>query len=500
MLSKTKNIFIILFCLATTFCQSGADANLDLRSRVHEVVLDNGMTFLLLRRKEGAPVFSVQLKVKVGNIEEEPGSSGLAHFFEHMAFKGTDKIGTQDFSKEQPILDEVLKVGTEIALKKKAGKPPEEYADLVKRLKALEAKENRHIVKNEFMQIYQKNGGRDINASTSNDFTTYYVSMPTNKLELWAYLESERLKNRVFREFFTEVDVVAEERRMRIDNSPDGRLYEAFTAAAFDRSPYKIHPIGYAKDIETYTPAEAERFYSRYYIPSRMVAVLVGNFNEDEAETLIRKYFSDIPKKPDEPKAFASEIFDSSYPRRVTLEEKGAQSRFYLGYHRPAHPHEDDIVFDVVQDILCEGRTSRLYRRLVIKDRSVSQVGCYSAVPGARLDSLFTFTAVPIGNHKNDEIQKIIKEEIALLVKEGPSESELQVVKNKNEARLVYSLESNSGLASMLAFYQSLTGDWRYLYHFKDRIQAMQASDIQRVAKTYFVDGREISAFLEEKK
>jgi predicted Zn-dependent peptidase len=135
----------------------------------------------------------------------------------------------------------------------------------------------------------------------------------------------------------------------------------------------------------------------------------------------------------------------------------------------------------------------------VIKDRSVSQVGCYSAVPGARLDSLFTFTAVPIGNHKNDEIQRVIKEEIALLIKEGPSESELQVVKNKNEARLIYSLESNNGLASMLAFYQSLTGDWRYLYHLKDRIQAMQAADIQRVAKTYFIEGREVSAFLEEK-
>lgn len=498
--ARGKLFFPIACALALGFLschRSTQGGAADLKERVRKVVLENGMTFLLLDRGM-APVFSAQLKVKVGNIEEEPGASGLAHFFEHMAFKGTDKIGTKDFAAEKPILDRVLALGTEIAAMKKAGKPPEAYAELLEKRRALEAEENRLIVKNEYVSLFQRNGGADLNASTSNDFTTYYVSLPANKLEMWAYMESQRLQNRVFREFFTEVDVVAEERRMRIDSSPDGRLYEAYTDLGFDKSPYKRHPIGSAADIQVYTPGEAQDFYSRYYIPSRMVAVLVGRFDVNDAEKIVRKYFSPLPSREDRPKEISSETPDASYPRAVTLREDG-QPRFYFGYHRPAHPHPDDNVLDVIQDLLCQGRASRLFKRLILEDRKASQVTCYSSIPGARLDSLFTFYATPLTGHSNAEVKKVIEEEIFKMVREGPTQEELDVVKNRIDAQLVYSLKSNGGIASTLAFYESLTGDWKYMYDSQNRIHAMTADDVKRVMALYFTPSREVAAYLETK-
>jgi len=319
---------------------------------------------VLMLKRQGAPVFSTQIKVKVGNAEEEKGSYGLAHFFEHMAFKGTDKIGTNNYKKEKVILDQVFEIGTKIVKLRQQGMDPKELEPLLKKRKELEALQQQYIVKNEFTQTLQKNGGTNLNATTSNDFTSYYISLPVNKMELWAYMESSRMKNPVIREFFTEVNVVAEERRMRIDNTPNGRLYEAFVNKAFDKSPYKVVVIGPAKDIRNYTPAVAKAFYEKYYIPSRMVLAVVGNFNMDEAEKIIRKYFSTIPGKKETGHEIPKENFDKkSFPREVTV--KGPdKSRFYLGYHRPAHPHPDDIVMDVIQDILCEGRTSQRDARI----------------------------------------------------------------------------------------------------------------------------------------
>lgn len=479
-------------------CETGRQtSSLDLRDRVKKIVLDNGMTVLMLTR-QGAPVFSAQIKVRVGNVEEEEGSYGLGHFFEHMAFKGTETIGSLDFTKEQEILNKVLEIGAEIAKLHREGAPQKDVEALVRQRRELEEEQKKYIVKNEFTEILQSNGAVGLNASTSNDFTTYYVSLPVNKLELWAYMESERLKNPVLREFFTEVDVVAEERRMRIDNAPDGRLYEAFVNAAFDKSPYKVVVIGPLKEILDYTPQAAREFYRKYYVPQRMVAALVGNFDLEKAESIVRRYFGSLPKKSDGGTAVPQEAFDPrTFPREAVI--KGPdRPRFYVGYHRPAHPHEDDIVFDVIQNLLCEGRTSRLYKKLVIQNKKAAFVGCYVSIPGARLDSLFSFYAMPLEGHTNREIKVDIFYEVQELASEGPAESELKKVINNIDAELIYSLQSNRGLAGQLAFYESLTGDWEYLYHLQQRIHEMTAEDVKRVATKYFVRENEVAAYLEQ--
>lgn len=472
--------------------------SLDLRDRVKRIVLDNGLTVLLLNRK-GAPVFSAQIKVRVGNIEEEAGAHGLAHFFEHMAFKGTDKIGTCDYEKERKLLEAIFKIGTRIVQMRKAGKDPSEYADLVKKRDQLRAQQDKYVVKNEFTKIYQRVGGIDLNATTSNDFTTYYISLPANMMELWAYMESERLRKPVLREFFTEVDVVAEERRMRLDNTPQGQLYEAYLGKAFDKSPYRIAVIGPAADIQNYTPGVARAFYEKYYIPSRMVVAVVGHFDLKEAERILRRYFGRLTARADPGDAFGGENFDpATFPRETTVTGP-ERPRFYLGYHRPAHPHPDDIVFDVIQNLLCEGRTSRLYKKLVLEEKSAAYVACYVSVPGARLDSLFTFFAMPLEGHTNRDLKDKIKKELTRLADKGPTDKELQKIKNNIDAELIYSLESNAELAAQLAFYESLTGNWEYLYELQDRIHKMTIADVRRVAAKYFVPEREVAAYYEEK-
>lgn len=495
--------WMLMFCLAWLGCVSGnqtqtADTELDLRERVQKVVLDNGMTFLLLKRGQ-APVFSVQMKVRVGSIEEDPGHSGLAHFFEHMAFKGTDKIGTVDMAKEKQVLDQVIEVGTQIVNRRKAGATDAELADLKVKRQTLEQEQNQWIVKNEFVRIFQKNGGADLNASTSNDFTTYYVSLPSNKLELWAYLESQRFSNRVFREFFTEVDVVSEERRMRVENSPDGKLYETFMATAFKTSPYKVHPIGHAVDIQNYTPDEAMAFYKKYYVPSRVVVAIVGNLDLDATKKIIHTYFDPLPRGQEHKKDFAKEdLSASTFPRSVSLKEDTTR-RFYLGFHRPAHPHPDDIVLDVVQEILCSGRTSRLYKKLVLEEQRAASVSCSAGLPGGRLDSVFAFYALPLGEHTNKEVEDAIFREVDKLKVEGPDAKELEIVKNRIDADLIYSLDSNDGLASTLTYFESLTGDWQYLYHLQKTMHGVTGDDVKRVVGTYFLADKKVTAYLEPK-
>ena len=436
----TALLILVLFISCSPHSQS-------LKEQVEKFRLDNGLTVLLVKR-EGAPVFSGYVRIKVGSIEDPKGFSGMAHFFEHMAFKGTQTIG-QD-------------------------------------------------VQNEFVRIYQRNGGGNLNATTSTDFTEYFVSLPSDKLGLWAYMESERLKNPVFREFNKERDVVVEERRMRYDNNPDGRLYEHFMQEALAGTPYGKSVIGTPHEILSITEQEAQAFRRRAYIPSRMVVALVGNFDVKEARRLIESYFGDIPKgeEPGIPPAVTAT--DKNFPRFDSITGPD-EPRFYTGYLRPAYPHPDDPVFDVLQVLLCDGRTSRLFSRLVKEKNIAAKVDCYSALPGSRLDSVFSFHAVPIGGHTNGEVKQAIEDELEKLKNGTVTSAELKKIKTKISADLIWALKSGMGMAAWLSYFESLTGDWRYLYEFQDQVQKMTADDLIRVARETFVPLRQVTVYLEKK-
>ncbi|MDO8520387.1 MAG: pitrilysin family protein [Deltaproteobacteria bacterium] len=436
-----KYLFILISFL--TACGGGPK---DLRDQVEKFRLENGLTVLLIKR-EGAPVFSGFIRIKVGAIEDPPGLSGMAHFFEHMAFKGTQTIGAD--------------------------------------------------IQNEFVRIYQRNGGSDLNATTSTDFTEYFVSLPSEKLPLWAYMESERLLHPVFREFEKEREVVIEERRMRYENDPNGKLYEHFIREALQGTPYGKSVIGTPPEILSITPMAAKAFREKNYIPSRMVVTLVGNFDADLARREIKKYFGRLAPGPKERSA-AKPSHHTQGAREKVLSGSD-EPRFYLGYPRPAYPHPDDAVFDAIQVLMCEGRTSRLFHSLVKEKNIASKVDCYSSLPGSRLDSVFAFYAYPIGIAPNRDLQTALKAELEKLKQAPPTGQELAKVKTKVKADLIWALKSNMGMAEWLSYFESLTGDWQYLYRFQELIEKMTPADLQRVARTYFVPENEVTVYLEKK-
>lgn len=478
-------IAVITFTACTYFKKNDFDLN------VTKITLKNGIRVLLIKRP-GAPIFSGFIRIKVGNIEESPGASGLAHFFEHLAFKGTHTIGTKDYTAEKENLAHLHALNSVIIKLKKENAPPAQIERLQKEFMERQQKETELVNQNEFVRIYQRNGGSDMNATTSNDFTSYFVSLPSNKLKLWSYTESERLKHPVLREFYKERAVVAEERRMRYDNSPDGKIYEAFMAASFDHSPYRINVIGFPEDIQNYTFEEAMEFRQKFYIPSRIVIAIAGNFDVEEAKKIITQNFEDIAPKEDTELKIEPENFTSpNFPRSKTIQAPD-EPRFYLGFHRPAYPDPDDVVFDVIDQIMCEGRTSRLYSEIVQKKKLATTIGCFASLPASRLAGLFSIYAEPLKGHTNDEIKNEILSQIEDLKTRGVSEDELQKVRNRIKADLIWSLKSNMGLADSISFFEQLTGDWKYIYSVEEKMKAVTNDDIKKALVKYFVPQRQV--------
>jgi len=458
-----------------------------LEGRVVEHRLENGMRFLVLERRP-APVFSAYIRFKVGGVDEEPGKTGLAHMFEHMAFKGSKTIGTRDYKREAVLLDEIDAVATRLDAARFGRVPAdrETIAALERRLAALQAAHHEFIVKDELDDIYMRNGAVGLNASTGTDVTSYYISLPSNRLELWMAMESDRFMNGVLREFYTERDVVAEERRMRYEVDPSGKLWENFLATAFMAHPYQQPVIGWMSDIQQLNRADAAAFRERYYVPGNAVAALVGDLDAAEVVELAERYFGRLPAQPAPPDVITVEPPQTG-ERRVKVEAP-AQPQIMIGYHKPTLPEYDDSVFDVIDGILSQGRTSRLYTALVKEQQVAVAVGTYQGVPGGRYNNLFVIYAVPRHPHTIDEVLGSIDHEIDRLRDEPVSRHELEKIINQTEARFVRQLGSNNGLASQLSYFELIAGDWRYILDQIDAIRRMTPEDIQRVAQTYLTN------------
>lgn len=455
---------------------------------VQEVTLDNGMKFLLLRR-EGAPVFTAYIRVKVGGLDESAGKTGIAHLLEHMAFKGTPEIGTRDYDKEKVILAKIEEL--QLQKQKSGGKNRE---DLSKQISQLIDEAGKFVVKEEFSKIYQRNGASGLNATTSQDLTSYFVTLPSNKLKLWAYLESNRLRNPVFREFYSERDVVREERRTRVDDSPFGKLYEAFISLSFEKSPYHRPTIGYKTDIKKLTATQLEEFYRKYYVPSNMVGAIVGDIDPVQTKKILEEYFGEIPKEPAPEKLKVIEPEPKS-PKRTVVPFAASPSLMF-GYLKPTMPHPDDYVFDVLEQILCEGRTSRLYKKLVVDERLVQQISCSPAVPGSRLENLF-FVFASIQNGKRAEavlraFDNIIKD----IEFHGVNEAEMKKAKKNIKSTWYYELESNSDIARALSFFEIVGGDWKYILSHSNKIDQITSEEVKRVVKKYLQPKRRRVAIL----
>jgi predicted Zn-dependent peptidase len=455
--------------------------------------LDNGLTVIYVQRPE-APVFSYATVVNAGNAQEVPGITGLAHMFEHMAFKGSTTVGTTNYEAERAALSKVESAynAYEIEREKTIGHDDAKVAQLEKAWKdALDAAD-KYVVSNQFSKIVDEAGGVGMNAFTRSDETVYFYSLPANRFELWAYLESERFLHPVFREFYKERDVVTEERRMSAESNPIGRVVEEFLATAFEAHPYGFPTLGWSSDLKSFSATDAAAFFKKYYVPANMVIAIVGDIKPSEAIPIVEKYFGRLPKRP-LPEPLRTIEPPQKAERTVVLHEK-SQPVYLEGYHRGSIMDPDDPVYDVIEMLLSTGRTSRLYRSLV-RDKKIATVAQgFNGFPGVKYPSLFTFFAITTPGHTPQEVTAAIADETNRLKTEDVKPEELQSVKTRAKALLLRQLDTNSGLALQLALAQTEMGDWRELFLDLDRIDKVTAADVRRVAnKTFTINNRTIA-------
>lgn len=494
---KSRSVFYVAVVLALSSVVL-AQNQASFEKRITTKKLANGLTLIVCERSE-APVFSFFTHVDAGSVQDPMAKTGLAHMFEHMAFKGTDKIGTRDYEGEKVALAKVeVAYAAYLAERDKpVGRDDQKLKQLDEDWKAAIAAADKFSApyNNEFGKIVESEGGEGMNASTNHDETEYHYSFPINRLELWAYLESERFLHPVMRQFYKERNVVIEERRMRTDSNPIGRLLEQFTTASFAAHPYHRPTIGWMWDLNSFSATDAQDFFDKYYVPSNMVIAVVGDFKASEAMPVLERYFSRLPTRPKPDEATTKEPPQNS-ERRVVLREQ-AQPLYIEGYHRPDYLSPDDAVYDAITDLMSSGRTSRLYRALVRDKQIASDSAGFSGMPGIKYPHLFAFYAFPIPGHNPQEMADAIHAEIERLKKEDISDEELKMIKTRSKANLIRSLGSNEGLAFALGQNQARYDDWRELFRGVDRIEKVSKADIRRVANQTFVPGNRTVGIIE---
>ena len=456
--------------------------------RVTVTTLPNGLTVLILRRPE-APVFSFFTMVDTGSSQDPLSKTGLAHMMEHMAFKGTPNIGTTNYADEKVALAKVEQAYAAYDAEriKRVGKDPQKLAQLQKEWQEAIQAADKFVIKNQFGEIVESHGGVGMNAFTNYDETGYMYSMPSNIIELWAAIESDRFANPVMREFYKERNVVMEERRMRTDSDPTGRLIEQFLGTAFAANPYHRPTIGYASDLQSFSATDAENFFHRHYLPSNMVIALVGDLDPEKVMPIVERYFDQLPSNP-KPTELTSVEPPQNSVREVKMQDM-AQPIYVEGYHRPSYLDPDDAVYDAITDIMSNGRTSRMYRSMVRDQKTAAAAAGFSGFPGTKYAHLFAFYGVPLPGHTNAEMQKGIQQQINKLKGEDVTDDELAMFKTRTKADLIRGLASNEGLAQQLAIYQTRFGDWRELFKYLDKVDKVTKADIRRVANKVFVDG-----------
>jgi predicted Zn-dependent peptidase len=488
----------VLALMLAAIALAGARAQ-DLNSfeqRITTKVLPNGLTLVICERPE-APVFSYSTFIDAGDVNDPSGESGLAHMFEHLAFKGTSQIGTKDYAAEKIALAKVEAANDayEAEYLKAVGRDEAKLAELKKAFKDAETEAHKFVIPNQFTDVAERNGAEGLNAETALDETIYFWSMPENRLELWAWLESGRLADVVPREFYKERDVVIEERRMRTDSNPIGRLVEQFLATAYVAHNYGRSSIGWPSEVSQINATEAMEFHKKYYVGANIVVAVVGDVKASDALPMLEKYFSKIPAGPKpeemttiEPKQFAE--------KTVAIREQ--TQPFYLeGYHRPDYRSPDAEVYDAITDIMSNGRVSRLYRSLVRDQQIAAEAEGFSPFPGDKYPGLFAFYAVPLPGHTPAEMRDAIHKEIDKLKTADVSDEELAMYKTRTRADLLRGLADNQGLANSLAQYQTRYGDWRELFLQLDKVDKVTKADIRRVANEVFVPSNRTESWIE---
>ena len=462
---------------------------------VETLKLDNGMTILMVRKPEKVTVAAGWV-AHVGSANEHPGITGISHLFEHMMFKGTSVVGTKNIKRDLEIIDEQEKIQEQIRaiyrdqrLRARRGdiedpfdpgtRPPE-LIELEKKFQALVDEQRSIMNKDEFDQIFTKAGATGINAFTNTDITVYFLTVPANKLELWFWMESDRLANRVFREFYSERDVVHEERRLRTESTPTGKFDELFEAMFWEAHPYHWPVVGWPSDLKTISKSEADAYYDTYYSPNNITVALVGNFELADAKALAQKYFGRLKRGAKPPPDVVTLEMPQLAEKRMTA-ECDCQPQINVAYHAVAFRHKDSYALDVLAGLM-NGQTGRLQKSLVLDKKIATSASTNQ--DSRKWAGMFTFSAETKGDATPEQLEAAWNDELKKIVEQPIPAEELQKVKNQIQADAFRRLDNPFFLLIQLLVYDGL-GDWTYLQDWSQKTMAVTADDVKRVAKTY---------------
>lgn len=475
-------ILLVLFILSGAgFAQGEFD---NLKKNITEFTLSNGLKFILLE-DHSVPIASFVTYVNAGSVDERIGIYGISHFLEHMAFRGTSEVGTKDFKAEQKLFREMDALFGKILAEKGAVEPDQEKIKALEQQLETFKKEAADLVEdNEYHNILKRQGAQGINAGTGADATVYFYSLPSNKIELWAYMESSRFTDPVYREFYKERGVIQEERRVRTENTPTGKLIEEILAIAFHDHPYRVNGIGPMSNIDNITRADLYNYFRTNYTASNMVIGVTGDVYPDQLKKMANKYFARMRTGRRNPRILTNEPKQKG-EKTITLYED-SQPVLVMGYHIPSQLHEDFVKLSVLSNILSGGRSSRLKKRLEIDEKKALTVGAFAGFPGTKYSCLFVFLGIPNSGFSNDDILKVLEEEIEKIKTEGVTQEELDAAKTRYKVSIIRALKSNRGLLMGLMQSEMIEGAWQKGFDSLAQLQAVTLEDIREMAKKYF--------------
>jgi predicted Zn-dependent peptidase len=458
------------------------------KKQVRTHLLPNGMKFIVLERHD-APVVAFHVYADAGSANESYGITGISHLLEHMAFKGTTTVGTKDYAAESKVLDAVDAVYDQ--MKREEAKPEPDkakLADLQAKFDDLEKEAKEFVINNEYFDMMMRQGDDGVNAYTSTDATQYINYLPSNRLEFWMAMTSDRFLNPVFREFYKEKNVVMEERRLGVEAQPTGRLVEDFLAVAFKAHPYHHEAIGHMSDLRAIRRRDVIDYFRKYYSPSNLTVGIVGDVRADAVFALADLYFSRIASGP-RPEPVRTVEPEQWGERTVTLGAK-SQPFLFIGYHIPGATSPDSPALEALVNIMGRGRSSRLYENLVKTKRIAVQASCMSGFPGDKFPNLIAFIAVPSQGQTSAECRAAIEEEIERIQKDPVTEDELTKFKRSNIKSLLGQMKSNTQMAALLTYGDVVLGGYGKVFDQIDEYKAITADDVKRVAGQYLVKTR----------
>jgi len=467
-----------------------------LEKQVQTFTLPNGLQFILVERHE-APLFSFRTVVNSGSANDQVGTTGLAHMMEHMAFKGTSIVGTKSYAAEKPLLDAQDAAYDKLLAEKHKGMRADttEMKRLQKAFEQTEEAARQQVESNGYVTLIERNGGQNLNAYTSNDITAYFYSLPSNRLELWSLLEGGRMAYPVFREFYKERDVVYEERRMRYESSPSGRLFWEFITSAFVAHPYGFGGIGYPSDLKSFTREEGEEFYRRNYVAKNMCVAVVGDVKLDELKPMAQKYWADVSDAPAPPPLDTVEP-EQHAERRITLEDP-AQPVVFIGWHIPAGGDPNYPAYEALSSLLAGGDYARLNKVLVKEKKIAVDVQCFTGFPGEKYPNLLFLVLVPAAGQDPAAVEQEAYKVIDEIQSSKPfKQEEVDGYKVRTRANVIHTADSNAALAGELAGAQMMYGDWHEFFRHADHAQSLKVADVMGAMKTSMVKSNRTVAMI----